>query len=151
MRTIEGSCAACGSPVARIIRRGPIPKLIVCGEACRVAVLRGGRVFDLRHRMVVERCSKSDEQAYRDAMRADPCAYCGAAGGDLDHIVPRHAGGRRTGENETGTCGTCNSRKHTFGVLQFMLREHHLGQLANLRNYAGERSAGSARAAARKR
>lgn len=41
------------------------------------------------------------------------CQYCGKQTRDLtiDHVVPRHAGGRHTWENLVSACRTCNHRK----------------------------------------
>lgn len=41
----------------------------------------------------------------------DPCAYCGDAGGTIDHIMPLAYGGSNDWENLTGACLSCNSRK----------------------------------------
>jgi 5-methylcytosine-specific restriction endonuclease McrA len=41
------------------------------------------------------------------------CQYCGRVGRDLtlDHVVPRHRGGKHTWENLVSACKTCNHRK----------------------------------------
>jgi 5-methylcytosine-specific restriction endonuclease McrA len=41
------------------------------------------------------------------------CAYCGRGTRELtlDHVVPRHRGGRHTWENLVSACKTCNHRK----------------------------------------
>ncbi len=42
------------------------------------------------------------------------CQYCGRRGQrdlTLDHVVPRHRGGRHTWENLVTACKTCNHRK----------------------------------------
>lgn len=41
------------------------------------------------------------------------CQYCGRQGRDLtiDHVVPRHQGGRHTWENLVSACRSCNHRK----------------------------------------
>jgi 5-methylcytosine-specific restriction endonuclease McrA len=41
------------------------------------------------------------------------CAYCGKVTRDLtlDHVVPRHRGGRHTWENLVSACKACNHRK----------------------------------------
>jgi 5-methylcytosine-specific restriction endonuclease McrA len=41
------------------------------------------------------------------------CQYCGARGRDLtlDHVIPRHKGGRHTWENLVTACRACNHRK----------------------------------------
>jgi 5-methylcytosine-specific restriction endonuclease McrA len=44
------------------------------------------------------------------------CQYCGKQTRDLtiDHVVPRHAGGRHTWENLVSACRSCNHRKAGF-------------------------------------
>jgi 5-methylcytosine-specific restriction endonuclease McrA len=41
------------------------------------------------------------------------CQYCGKAGRDLtiDHVMPRHRGGKHTWENLVSACKSCNHRK----------------------------------------
>jgi 5-methylcytosine-specific restriction endonuclease McrA len=41
------------------------------------------------------------------------CQYCGNRGKDLtlDHVVPRHKGGKHTWENLVSACRSCNHRK----------------------------------------
>jgi 5-methylcytosine-specific restriction endonuclease McrA len=41
------------------------------------------------------------------------CQYCGSRGKDLtlDHVIPRHRGGRHTWENLVSACRACNHRK----------------------------------------
>ena len=41
------------------------------------------------------------------------CQYCGVKTKDLtiDHVVPRHRGGKHTWENLVSACRTCNHRK----------------------------------------
>lgn len=57
--------------------------------------------------------------AYKRALRADPCSYCGGQGGITDHIVPRVLGGGDD-ENLTGACQGCNSRKSSKRLLSFL-------------------------------
>jgi 5-methylcytosine-specific restriction endonuclease McrA len=41
------------------------------------------------------------------------CQYCGKVSNQLtlDHVIPRHQGGRHTWENLVSACGPCNRRK----------------------------------------
>lgn len=63
---------------------------------------------------------------YGRALQADPCAYCGDAGGDLDHIIPieevrRGRATKRTEwENLTAACHRCNVRKERASLLEFL-------------------------------
>lgn len=51
----------------------------------------------------------------REVFRRDDytCQYCGRRGGHLtlDHVVPRHQGGRHTWKNLVTACTRCNHRK----------------------------------------
>jgi 5-methylcytosine-specific restriction endonuclease McrA len=51
----------------------------------------------------------------REVFRRDKytCQYCGTQNGrmTLDHVVPRHNGGRHTWENLVTACANCNLRK----------------------------------------
>ncbi len=51
----------------------------------------------------------------RDIFQRDryTCQYCGRQGRDLtiDHVVPRHRGGRHAWENLVSACRPCNHRK----------------------------------------
>ena len=39
------------------------------------------------------------------------CAYCGARGDTIDHVIPRSRGGRHSWENCVACCSRCNTRK----------------------------------------
>lgn len=51
----------------------------------------------------------------REIFRRDnyTCQYCGTNSGrmTLDHVIPRHLGGRHTWENLVTACASCNLRK----------------------------------------
>lgn len=60
---------------------------------------------------------------WREIVRADPCAWCGGAGGYIDHIVPQsrcNAGRRKSWMNLTGTCAKCNVQRGDAPVLQWL-------------------------------
>jgi hypothetical protein len=60
-------------------------------------------------------------EPFRDVLRRDPCAYCGAPiGGTLDHIEARATGGRDELANLTGSCANCNTRKGMRSLLAFL-------------------------------
>jgi hypothetical protein len=54
------------------------------------------------------------------ALRADPCAYCGAPARDLDHIVAVIREGEDGWENLASSCGHCNKEKHDESLLLFL-------------------------------
>lgn len=39
------------------------------------------------------------------------CAYCGGAGNEMDHVIPRSRGGEHVWENVVCACRPCNGRK----------------------------------------
>lgn len=61
--------------------------------------------------------------AYADILRHDPCAYCGAATEDIDHIDAAANGGANVAGNLTAACRDCNRRKSTAPLLTFLLRQ----------------------------
>lgn len=56
----------------------------------------------------------------RTVLHRDPCAYCGAPGGTVDHIVPTDSDGRGTIDNLTGACVYCNNQKRELSLLVFL-------------------------------
>jgi len=65
------------------------------------------------------------ERRYIEALRRDPCAYCGGPGGTLDHIVPTARGGADEWQNLTGACGYCNSQKAHTPLLRLLRFRSH--------------------------
>lgn len=59
--------------------------------------------------------------AFIDTLRHDPCAYCGAAMEQIDHIVPLADDGPHDWENLSAACRSCNQRKSFRSMLTFML------------------------------
>jgi 5-methylcytosine-specific restriction endonuclease McrA len=64
--------------------------------------------------------------AWLRLLRADPCAYCGRAGGTVDHVEPRSRPARGLGSvhgwgNVVGACGRCNGAKRDRPLLAFLL------------------------------
>ena len=60
---------------------------------------------------------------WREIVRADPCAWCGGAGGAVDHIAPQsrcRPGRRKSWTNLTGACADCNGRRGDAPVLQWL-------------------------------
>lgn len=57
---------------------------------------------------------------YAAIIAADPCSYCGEAGGTIDHIVPIIEGGENHWGNLTGACRSCNSSKNRHSLLEFL-------------------------------
>ena len=49
------------------------------------------------------------------------CAYCYAMATGRDHVVPLTSGGLDTPDNVVPCCGSCNSKKHTKSLLQFVM------------------------------
>jgi 5-methylcytosine-specific restriction endonuclease McrA len=75
-------------------------------------------ISSLRGLGVLDRPSRT----YAEILRRDPCAYCGAAMEDIDHIDPIVSGGENHWTNLTAACGSCNNRKYSFPLLLFLAR-----------------------------
>lgn len=60
----------------------------------------------------------------------DPCVYCGEQAESVDHIEPLSRGGGDTWENLAPACISCNSQKHTMGLLEFLIRRRERGSVA---------------------
>lgn len=73
---------------------------------------------------------RSEDVAYRRAMRDDPCAYCGRPTTQLDHIEPRSTGGADGWSNRAGTCASCNGRKMDMPMLHWMAWKLHHDEFA---------------------
>ena len=64
--------------------------------------------------------------AWLRLLRAEPCAFCGGAGGTVDHVEPRARTVRGLGsahgwQNVVGACGPCNRAKADRPLLAFLL------------------------------
>lgn len=63
-----------------------------------------------------------DSLDYVQLIVNDPCVYCGADSGTIDHIVPVSSGGDSSPDNLAPACLSCNSSKHTKSLLEFLLQ-----------------------------
>jgi 5-methylcytosine-specific restriction endonuclease McrA len=63
-----------------------------------------------------------ESKEYARILRLDPCSYCGEFEGTIDHIEPVDQGGVNHWTNFTAACGSCNSRKGTTPLLEFLCR-----------------------------
>lgn len=61
------------------------------------------------------------DQEYIGVVRRDPCAYCGASGGCIDHIDPTVLGGADDESNVVAACRHCNSTKGGKLLLAFLV------------------------------
>lgn len=60
-------------------------------------------------------------QDYERILVQDPCSYCGQATTTIDHITPVVALGDSHWSNLTAACRSCNSRKSSRSLLDFLL------------------------------
>jgi 5-methylcytosine-specific restriction endonuclease McrA len=82
--------------------------------------------YDRRRRL----STRSDQTLqFMDILRADPCAFCGAAAdtnrqriSDVDHIVPLSRDGLDRWENMTAACAPCNRGRKDTDVLTYLAR-----------------------------
>ena len=62
-------------------------------------------------------------------MRDDyTCQYCGSKARELtlDHVVPKHRGGKHSWDNLVSACRSCNHRKGGKGLDEVRMRLKHL-------------------------
>lgn len=67
----------------------------------------------------------AETRDYIRLLQSDPCSYCGAATGTIDHIVPVVKGGSNHWSNLTSACLSCNSSKHDRSLLVFLMERTH--------------------------
>lgn len=67
--------------------------------------------------------------AYRQAIKDDPCAYCGASGEVDDHVHPLSRGGTDHWWNLARACWPCNSSKGAKLLSEWAGRPDLLAQL----------------------
>jgi 5-methylcytosine-specific restriction endonuclease McrA len=109
----DGHCKACRCAYARQ-RRLDKP------EHVKAIDRRSGRTYRSKTPRRGERYrqrGRSDDP-YLDTLYHDPCVYCGHGGGTIDHIEA--AGDRKSWENLTAACGSCNSAKGQESLLMFL-------------------------------
>lgn len=53
--------------------------------------------------------SGKGRESWVTAMRKMPCHYCGAAGGTIDHKIPKSKGGKNSRSNCLPCCWACNN------------------------------------------
>lgn len=76
-----------------------------------------------RNRELAKRADfDANSEAWVEIVAADPCAYCGGAATEIDHIVPIKRGGTGAWDNLTSSCRSCNAKKNAQPLLTFLLR-----------------------------
>ena len=69
----------------------------------------------------IEAVSAEAAEAWKQVLRADPCAWCGGKGGSLDHIIARGRGGSSNSlRNWTGACAACNGKRGATSALHYL-------------------------------
>lgn len=87
-------------------------------RASKPAAREAGRLSRHRQRGAAP---TPDARRFVPVLLADPCAYCGASGGELDHIEPIVRGGDGDWLNLTSACRSCNASKSDRPLLQFLI------------------------------
>ena len=59
---------------------------------------------------------------YREVLRLDPCVFCNAPGGTLEHIQPKARRGSNSWPNLASACCDCNMSKGADTLLGFLMR-----------------------------
>jgi hypothetical protein len=71
-------------------------------------------------------------QQYRAAVRRDPCVWCmnqpteqgsGNRSGTIEHVLPKSLGGKNGHDNIAHACASCNSKRSSTGIVQFMIEK----------------------------
>lgn len=55
------------------------------------------------------------------ALKKDPCFWCGGPGGTVDHVIPIARGGRHAIGNLVGCCEPCNNAKGDMLPIEFKI------------------------------
>jgi 5-methylcytosine-specific restriction endonuclease McrA len=77
---------------------------------------------DRNHRRRAQTASPDpDTIAYMKVLENGPCSYCGGPSDTVDHIDPLAPGGEHHWTNLTAACKSCNSKKGTKTLLEFLL------------------------------
>lgn len=98
--------------------------LVLNGKAALIANGRGtiqtvSRAYPcpsvIRLESMIQRPRAHVKLSRREIFRRDnyTCQYCGKETGNLtiDHVIPRHLGGKHTWNNVVAACGACNHHK----------------------------------------
>ena len=104
---VRRALALIGTGKAEVLEHGVLPIRTPSRELARPSVIR--LVAYVKRPRPRVRFSR------REVFRRDSytCQYCGRKGGHLtlDHVFPRHRGGRDAWENLVTACRACNQRK----------------------------------------
>ncbi len=57
---------------------------------------------------------------YDRILRSDPCSYCGASAGQVDHVTPIRLSGANHWMNLTAACRACNREKSAWPLLHYL-------------------------------
>lgn len=131
---MEQLCVRCEKPFAIASNYGPNHQRY-CSARCREYVHNRRRhtkniALRLHAGPVGAVITNKDVGAYRRALRADPCSYCGGPSDTLDHINPQANGGQNDDDNLAASCQPCNASKQTLSLLHFVLAVHIRTQIA---------------------
>lgn len=77
------------------------------------------RVYNVKRRTAGP--VSAEARIYMRLLLGDPCAYCGSASNQIDHIVPVAGGGLSEQSNLTAACQSCNRRKQAKSLLNFLV------------------------------
>lgn len=88
---------------------------------CRTCA--NGKAVRLAAERALTRQERAIARAYREAISADPCRYCGKLGREVDHFYPITKGGSAAFFNLGMTCVRCNRSKGPRCGTWFMLRQ----------------------------
>lgn len=73
----------------------------------------------------VARTHRWSTQSWQQALRRDPCVFCGSQSESLDHIRPYAKMGRHGWENRAPACRQCNQEKGTLGLIEYLIHRRN--------------------------
>jgi 5-methylcytosine-specific restriction endonuclease McrA len=101
-KQVTVNCAWCNSAIERVLNEVESRGSLYCNQDCRTAWQRRFK----------PRQSRKFSPWHKRHWKEAACRRCGATENlELDHIIPRFAGGPPTKENAQTLCITCNRKK----------------------------------------
>jgi 5-methylcytosine-specific restriction endonuclease McrA len=135
LQVIAGECGGLSVSSAVLVLNQNYEPLNVCNEKRAIVLIDRGKAEVLEHGLgqirtpsasymrpsvirlvyLIKRPRPKARLTRREIFLRDnfTCQYCGVRGKDLtlDHVTPRHRGGKHTWDNLVSACRSCNHRK----------------------------------------
>lgn len=109
-RQVTVKCNWCSKPIQRVFNEAANRKTLYCDMTCKTAW----------NRRFYARRSRKFSPWHKKAWRETFCRRCGSTTNlQLDHIIPRFAGGMPVRENAQTLCRPCNLRKQQEDLILY--------------------------------